>query len=273
MPIRNARSERPTTADKVDTTAENVLLEKLLELAWTRARSHGTAYVEFLRTEGLAIEAFVTSTATLAEPVDVKFLLSALRILANRRAPARTAVLTRGLEALEEIEAQLDENQIAGILANSSDRDILIDLLEQAPPSDIDSGNDALRNARLRGNQMREQILLAEGGYLSAEQVGKHLHITRQAVDRRRSKGQLLALPIGAKAYAYPQWQFDESGVLPGFVETLASFTLPGPWTRAAFLLSPNRLLNGARPLDELRNGNVADVKKAAASYGDQSAA
>lgn len=53
----------------------------------------------------------------------------------------------------------------------------------------------------------------------------------------------------------------------------LGAFTLPGPWTRAAFFLSPNTLLGEARPLDELRQGNIEGVKQAVASYGEQIAA
>jgi hypothetical protein len=52
----------------------------------------------------------------------------------------------------------------------------------------------------------------------------------------------------------------------------LAEFGISDPWTRAAFFLSANTTLAGARPLDELRLGNVEAVRRAAWSYGQHGA-
>ncbi|HEX5417482.1 MAG TPA: hypothetical protein VFZ25_17605 [Chloroflexota bacterium] len=233
----------------------------------------GVPEEEFRRANAQVFESLLASTEKLSSSLEVKLcesLQGAIRMMNN---PVQAAIFARGIEAVARMTAGIDETEGMGALAHSSDQDFLIDILRQSSaghPADV---ADPLREARLRGLHMRERILEAEGGCWSAEEVGQHLRISRQAVDRRRQRGQLLALPIGGKSYVYPSWQFVDTGVLPGFVETLNSFTLPGPWTQAAFFLSPNALLAEQRPLDELRKGNLEAVKAAAASYGEQIAA
>jgi hypothetical protein len=269
MSIRHSRRnlvERPQ--EKRD-----LLLEYLDQWIGRNRSQVDIAEDDFRRSNAEALNALLDGVGQLTAPVELKLcrsLQSALRLLHH---PVQAAILARSIEAMARLSAQLDESAGLVALTQSSDIDFLIELLRQAPVSQSTEENDALREARLRGLKLREQILTAEGGVWSAEEVGQQLRISRQAVERRRQRGQLLALPIGAKAYVYPAWQFVEGGILPGFVTVLSSFTLPGPWTRAAFFLSSNSLLSNQRPLDVLRQGHLELVKQAAASYGEQVAA
>ena len=52
--------------------------------------------------------------------------------------------------------------------------------------------SDPLAAARLKGVQVKRDLLYGDGQPFNSEEVAKLLHITRQAVDKRRSKGQLL---------------------------------------------------------------------------------
>ena len=60
--------------------------------------------------------------------------------------------------------------------------------------------------------------------------------------------------------------------MLPGLEDVLAELSLPDPWTQAAFFLSPNTYLGGQRPIDELRRGNLDEVRRAAWAMGEQGA-
>src|SRR5580692_5053455 len=51
---------------------------------------------------------------------------------------------------------------------------------------------------------------------------GEFFEDLRQAVEKRRSQGKLVALTTGRHGYRYPVWQFDESGTIPGLQETLS---------------------------------------------------
>jgi biotin operon repressor len=147
-------------------------------------------------------------------------------------------------------------------------RTIMERLLERMP-----SAKDPLAKARLRGVFAQRELLDAEGGTLSAAEIAKALGVTRQAIDKRRKAGQLLALEVGKRGYLYPAWQLAEPGLLPGLAQVLSSLPADSPWATARFFLSGNDRLRGRRPLDVLRKGDVDVVVRAAAAFGEQGAA
>jgi hypothetical protein len=269
MAIRHSRPER-STARPIDDAAPRGRKTVGSPVDPTTAVAPSD---EVLRIHQTTLAAMTESLAHLSEPVDRHLLNSVQRVLEVAHDPIHMAILARGIDALTSMTSALDQSEIARILANSSGVEVLLDLVERAPFSDRHVDDDPLRDARVRGLHLREQVLKAEGGTWSAEEVGQHLGISRQGVERRRREDRLLALPVGGRAYRYPRWQFDSEGVLPGFPEILAAFALPGAWTRAAFFLGTNDLLGGRRPLDVLRQGQVGEVMAAAATYGEQVAA
>jgi hypothetical protein len=123
----------------------------------------------------------------------------------------------------------------------------------------------------LRGARQRRALLHAEGGTLSGEQVASALGISRQAVDKQRQRGRLLAVREGA-AWRYPSWQLADGRVLAGLPGVLRILAGQSPWTTVAFLTSQNTRLGSRRPLDLLRRGNVEPVLKAADAYGEHGA-
>jgi len=126
--------------------------------------------------------------------------------------------------------------------------------------------------ALLRGAQAKRQLLEAEGGTLSAAEVARLLRLSRQAVDKQRRTGRLLALRAGP-SWRYPAWQFIDGQSLPGLPEVLAALRAVSPWTTAAFLLSRNTRLGERRPVDLLRRGELDAVERAAQAHGEHGAA
>ena len=134
--------------------------------------------------------------------------------------------------------------------------------------------SDPLLMARLRGVVARRELLSADGGALTASDVTKLLDISRQAVDKRRKAGLLLAVELPKRGLLYPAWQFSETGAtLPGFVEVLGALREHDPWAQARFFVTSNDRLSDERPLDVLGRGEVAPVLAAARSFGDHGAA
>jgi hypothetical protein len=123
--------------------------------------------------------------------------------------------------------------------------------------------------ARLRGLAVKERLLAAEGGALSAKDIAKALGITRQAVDARRKRGALIGLTMGKRGYLYPSWQVG----LEGLELVLNELQGYDPWAQLAFIMTPNVWLEGKRPLDVLRNGDILLALEAARTYGQQIAA
>jgi hypothetical protein len=134
--------------------------------------------------------------------------------------------------------------------------------------------SDPLAIARLRGKGAMREVLGQEGGALTASQAAEVLGISRQAVDKRRKGGQLLALTLPRRGLLYPAWQFNETGAtLHGFVEVLEALGDDDEWAQARFFLNGNDRLGGRRPLDALREGDLDAVLEAARAFGEHGAA
>lgn len=191
--------------------------------------------------------------------------------------PLVAAFLRRTGRALERVARAMPRRRLAEAVGAESDAAVLYrTLLEPAAiveglvaGGDDAAGGDPLAAARLRGARMRRELLAAGGGALTAGRVAALLGISTQAVNKRRKAGALLGLD--GTRFLYPAFQFTAGGVLPGLREALAALAaVEDPWTRANFLLTGDPRLGGRRPLDVLREGDVAAVEAAAAAYGRQ---
>ena len=132
---------------------------------------------------------------------------------------------------------------------------------------------DPLISARLRGQQVKIQLLYQGDSPLSSEQVGALLHITRQAVDKRRNQGKLLGLSLGRRGYLYPSWQFKEGKLLAGLDRVLTALKEYDAWTKLMFFKTGDIRLEGKTPLECLEAGEIEAVIRAAECYGKHTAA
>jgi hypothetical protein len=180
--------------------------------------------------------------------------------------PELDAFLSRVLDALTRLASAPDAQSLAG---TASTYDALVRMLERPEVLAELQPRDPLAPARLRGLRLQQEILSAEGGACSAQALADALGITRQAIDKRRKRGALIGLSLGRRGYAYPVWQIG----LTGLEGVLAELLDLDPWTQAAFMLAPNRWLDGESPLHALRAGKRDAVLSTARMYGEQVAA
>jgi hypothetical protein len=132
---------------------------------------------------------------------------------------------------------------------------------------DLTSSNatNNIKNPRTP-TQIQWELLNAEGGYWSAEQVMKFFGIAAcQRLDEMREQGSLLGV-WWEDRYLYPAWQFAESGkLIKGLSQVLRTLSSFSAWEKLSYILSPNCYLdNQNSPLVELRRGNMEDVILAA---------
>lgn len=157
-------------------------------------------------------------------------------------------------------------------LAAASDVGTLATLLSGAAGEGTELDTiDPLAEAMARGAAVEEELLREAGGALGVRKVARALGVSRQAVDKRRRRGTLLAVPAAGE-YRYPACQFTEDGVLAGLAEVLASFQVDDPWTRLSVLLAPALALDGRSALDALRAGDAAGAAAVARAFGEQGA-
>lgn len=155
----------------------------------------------------------------------------------------------------------------------NSDFESMVKAFTRPEALEILAPKDPLAAARLKGVQIKQQLLYDKSQPLTSVEVASLLHMTRQAVDKRRLKGQLLAVSLGKRGYLYPDWQFSGGQVLPGLERVLAALKDCDPWTKLMFMKTGDVRLNGATPLEKLQLGAIEEVVEAAQSYGIQRAA
>jgi hypothetical protein len=133
---------------------------------------------------------------------------------------------------------------------------------------------DARSKAILQGIRIAQSDLKAAGGAYDLEEVQALLNgVTRQAVDKRVQEGSLLAVPGPSNRRRYPTLQFDRAGALiEGLKEVQAALPVESPWSVLNFLARKDDRLSGRRPIDLLREGNIALVVDAARRFGEQGA-
>ncbi len=215
----------------------------------------------------------IEELARTAEGVEPEAVEAARRFLAASSLDESHGLLAaRTLAWLAHGVESLDRSAAKEALASAATEEALTAIIERLV---IESSEQSpLIRARLRGARRRLELLDAEGGRVSAEEAAGRLGKSRAALDKRRSRGTVLALPKGGE-YVYPEWQFDEDtrdGLLPGLRKVLADFGVESPWMRAEFLLAHHEELGGMRPIDALKAGEVHKVQGLAASYGEQGA-
>jgi hypothetical protein len=184
----------------------------------------------------------------------------------------RATFLGRARSALSDVLGQLGRDELTQALAAPSEAATLLHALTRPGVAGVFTPADPLAKARLRGLARRDTLLGAEGGALSSEGFAERLHVSRQAIDKRRLAGKLLALDVGRRGYLYPVWQLVPEGLLMGLEETLEALRSHPPLAKARFFLSANARLSGERPLDLLRRGEVARVLRAALAFAEQGA-
>ena len=150
-------------------------------------------------------------------------------------------------------------------------------LLEIAFEVSIGGGvtrDQKLAQAHVRGLEVRQKLMEAEGGSCSSEEVTRLLHISKTAVLKRLASGRLLAWrEERLQAARFPRWQFDEHGhVLDGLeavLEILNHDERLDAWAKILFFLQEKPTLGGRRPLDLLREGRLKEVSLAAQAYAE----
>jgi hypothetical protein len=174
----------------------------------------------------------------------------------------RAAFLRRATSALERISANVPAKDLADALSAPTDAGSLAQLLSRsdmvgAAINDL----DPLVPALARNVEHRQNLVERAGGTVSAEDAGRMLGISRQAVDKRRRAGTLLAVREGSD-WRYPLCQFDQGEVIAGISDVVRGFAAAGPWIALDFLLAADTALGGRTALQALRDGDREAVRR-----------
>jgi hypothetical protein len=133
---------------------------------------------------------------------------------------------------------------------------------------------DARAQALLEGVRIAQEDLRKAGGAYDLEQVRTLMQgVSRQAVDKRVQEGSLLAVPGPSNRRSYPTLQFNPDGtIVEGLKAVCGALPTKNPWTILNFFAHPDDRLQGRKPIDVLKAGNVELVVEAARRLGQQGA-
>jgi len=183
------------------------------------------------------------------------------------------AFLRRSVKMLERVSSSASSEALKSALSSPTDVGGVATLLSDLAPLGVDlSAVDPFVEAMARGAAVKRELLTSGGGGLTSSQVSSALGITRQAVDKRRIRHALLAVPNGSGEYVYPACQFTADGVIPGLEEVLRAFRIRSPWTQLSALLAPAPALAGKTIAEALKSGVIERAVAVAASFGEQAA-
>ena len=198
-----------------------------------------------------------------------RVLVSSLKQFSKTKHPAFCA---RMLRAVKGLETDLTATLIDEATAAPTDQLVMFEALSSAPWASELAAQDPIVASKLRGFELRQEMLKKSGGVVSSGRVAELLNVSRQAVDKRRAANQLLALTQGRRGYSYPTFQFEEGKTLNGLEEVLRNLRALDPWMQIRFFTSPHERLGNQTPIEVLRSGKVNDVVRAASGYGEQGA-
>ena len=191
----------------------------------------------------------------------------------NAREALAQAFLRRSVKMLERVSSSASSETLKSALSAPTDVGGVVTMLSDLAPLDVDvSSVDPFVEAMARAAAVKLELLTSGGGGLTSSQVASALGITRQAVDKRRIRDALLAVPNGSGEYLYPACQFTSTGVIPGLDNVLRAFQIRNPWTRLSALLAPAPALGGKTILEALKSGAIERAIAIAASFGEQAA-
>jgi len=133
---------------------------------------------------------------------------------------------------------------------------------------------DARSVAVLQGVRIAQEDLREAGGAYDLEQVRTLMHgVSRQAIDKRVSEGTLLTVPGPSNRRSYPTLQFNADGsVVEGLKLVREALPTSNPWMILNFFARPDDRLNGHKPIDVLKAGDIGLVVEAAHRLGQQGA-
>ncbi len=195
--------------------------------------------------------------------------------IAGRRnvRPLDRVFLERGIRGLVSLTLSMESNAVEAAVAETNDLEVLIRGLESKAGLRLARRIDPLAAARVRGLQMKRELLERAGGTLQPREVAELLGMSRQAVGKRRRAGKLIAVQTGRRGYEYPACQFEDTGAIDNLEEVLGAFADDiDAWMQLAFLINPNESLGGESPLDLLRRGELGAVARAARTHGEHGA-
>lgn len=182
--------------------------------------------------------------------------------------PMRELFSRRMHEVVDHLAQTADKATVEEVLGMADAFSGLGVAMQRMATSEAAAVRDPLAAARIRGLAARERLIDRAGGLLRVGEAAERLGVSTQAVNGRRSRKTILAIPMPNGEWVYPACQFAKFGLVPGIDAFVRAFQDADPWTRLAVLLAPSDRYDGKSALELLKEGKEAEARSIAATYG-----
>lgn len=184
-------------------------------------------------------------------------ILTGKRWLAEREAAQKVA--SKYLQAAETARASGTPVRLTIVIKPTGS--VLDMAMEDITPV-TDALDLALATARDRGSARVADILNGPE-MMTADEVAREIKVSRETVNNKRKRHELLGLEGPKRGIRFPRWQFSESGELLLGLSQLFREIGDRPWAVYRFLIQHHDGLEGKTGLEAVRSGEmdlVADV-------------
>lgn len=183
------------------------------------------------------------------------------------------SLVDRATDLFQRSLKRMTAEQIERAIAASTPAATVVEVLNAAPEIGL-ARETATTRALARGAAAKQEMLQAAGGYLSSGEVAKLLGKTVSAVNQRRARNQILAVPLSGGEWGFPASQFTSADLRVGIadVASAAGKVSMNPWVLLSVLLdrvpgSETRIIDTLHRPEVLR-----DALTRIRSYGDHGA-
>jgi hypothetical protein len=173
----------------------------------------------------------------------------------------QTAIMLRAMRALRQAVQGMSNKTLLSAIAASSDYGALARAMTDPHAADLSREVDPFAGAVARSIKVRQQLAEMAGEMLTSTQVADHLGVKRQAVDKQRKQGKLLAVQR-ASDWHYPAFQFESDVVSAGVKKVLSAYEGHDPWFILDTLLAPDDTLDNRSLLEAIRDEDHAAVDR-----------
>jgi hypothetical protein len=132
-------------------------------------------------------------------------------------------------------------------------------VLEQTGATEATEAEQLYARAVARAHAVQQELREKAGGFYVTQEVAELVHVSRQAVDRRRKEGTLLAWE-SVQGNLFPACQFTPDGrIIPGLADVLRVMRPANFWEILAGLVTKSPALEGRSVIEALADANDDD--------------
>ncbi|MBB4637549.1 hypothetical protein [Longimicrobium terrae] len=166
---------------------------------------------------------------------------------------------------------QMTSEQLQRAVAAPTPAATVVEVLNAAPEAGLQR-ETATTRALARGAVAKQTMIGAAGGFLSSSEVARLLGISVSAVNIRRTRNSILALPLSGAEWGFPARQFSAGGLRKGVAEVVRAAGSMSRWVLLSILID-TAPASDSTLLESLERPEVlGDVLSRISSYGQHGA-